>query len=143
VKDAEAIHALLWTAKDDIPLKDHFSNDIYRGWVREQCRKRNFWIVERDDQLAGAMMMQVDEIRYLVTAAAHRKARFAQALIEHAKEQVRKKYRSGVWAQVKPSNMPIIRLLEKLNFVRDPDRVAPGDWICYCSSEADRIMARH
>lgn len=67
----------------------------------------------------------------------------AHALIEHAKERVRKKYRCGVWAQVRPDNQPIVRLLEKLGFVRDFDRLIQTGWICYCSSKADRVIAAH
>lgn len=143
VKDAEAVHALLWAAKDEIPLRDHFNNDNYRAWVRDQCRDRNVWVMEHEGQLAGALIIWVDQIRYLVTDAAHRRARVAHALIEHAKKYARKKYRSGVWAQVRPDNQPVVRLLEKMNFVRDFDRAVQAGWVCYCSSKADRVIAAH
>lgn len=73
VKDAKVIHALLWSAKDAIPLSDHFNNDNYLAWVRDECRRRNTWIVENDGQPVGAMIIWVDEIRYLATDARDRR----------------------------------------------------------------------
>jgi N-acetylglutamate synthase-like GNAT family acetyltransferase len=31
--DAPAIHALLWEAKDEIPLTEKFNENAYRNWV--------------------------------------------------------------------------------------------------------------
>jgi hypothetical protein len=60
VKDTDAVRALLWTAKDEIPLSPNFIDDSYRAWVREECRRRNVWIVEREGTLAGTMIMQIE-----------------------------------------------------------------------------------
>ena len=47
------------------------------------------------------------------------------------KEQVREKYHCSVYAKVRPENLPIVRLLEKMNFVPDPVRIAQGNLMPY------------
>ena len=36
--DAPAIHALLWEAKDEIPLTEKFKEDWYLKWVENHCK---------------------------------------------------------------------------------------------------------
>jgi hypothetical protein len=43
--DAVAIHALLWAAKDAIPLVEAFSTEPYRKWVEERCKEQVVWVV--------------------------------------------------------------------------------------------------
>lgn len=56
--DARAIHALLWACRADIPLTDKFINDEYREWVERYCKGKAVWVVENDEEIAGAMVMQ-------------------------------------------------------------------------------------
>lgn len=136
VQDAEAVHAVLLTARDDIPLSPNFADDKYKKWVRDECRRRSAWILERDGTVAGVMVMAVDEIFYLVTLPAHRKTGVAQALVEDAKARVSKRYRVPARARVRLGNLPVVRLLEKLDFVVDYDMVTRPGWVCYRANQA-------
>jgi GNAT superfamily N-acetyltransferase len=109
VEDAKAVHAVLLTARDDIPL--NFADDKHKRWVRDECRQRRVWILECEGAPAGVMVMAVDEIFYLVTTPTHRRAGVAQALIEDAKARVWKKYREPAYGRVRLENLPIVRLL--------------------------------
>jgi hypothetical protein len=55
-------------------LAANFADDAHKKWVRDQCRQRNVWLCECAGELAGVMVMAVDEIFYLITAPAHRKS---------------------------------------------------------------------
>jgi GNAT superfamily N-acetyltransferase len=131
VKDAAAVHAVLLTARDDIPLASNFADDAHKTWVRHECRHRRVWIFERDADVAGVMVMAVDEIFYLATAPVHRKAGVAQALVKDAKARVWKKYREPAQGRVRLENLPVVRLLEKLGFVVDHDMLTQAGWVCY------------
>lgn len=110
VKDANAVHAVLLTACDDIPLASNFADDAHKTWI-----------FERDADVAGVMVMAVDEIFYLATAPAHRKEGVAEAFVKDAKARVWKKHREPARGRVRPENLPVVRLLEKLGFVADHD----------------------
>lgn len=131
VGDAEAVHAVLLTARNDIPLASNFADERHKKWVRDECRHRRVWMLERDGVLAGVMVMSVDEIFYLVTVAAHRKTGVAQALGEDAKSRVWKKYREPARGRARLENLPVVRLLEKLDFFADHNSVTQPGWICY------------
>jgi hypothetical protein len=62
-------HALLWKAKDAIPLT-HLTSVTIIGREFATLPEARSLVVERADPSRGAMVMQVDEIRYLVTASA-------------------------------------------------------------------------
>jgi ribosomal protein S18 acetylase RimI-like enzyme len=136
VKDAAAVHALLWSARNEIPLTDQFNNEEYRTWVRDECKRQNVWIMEKSGQVAGVMVMKVDEIFYLVTDPVRRRSRVGECLILHAMACVQRKYGSPVFAKVRPDNFPIVELLTKLQFVLDPDRVTQAGWTCYSSARS-------
>ena len=91
VSDAAAVHAVLLAARDEIPLTPNFADDVYKKWVRDECRRRNGWVFELDGVIAGVTIMAVDEIFYLVTVPGYRKRGVAQALVEDAKVRVWKK----------------------------------------------------
>lgn len=137
VEDAKIAHKLLLLGRDDIPLTANFEREAYVGWVRDQCRKRNVWMLEHTGVPAGIMVMHLDEIFYLVTAPSHRKAGVAQSLVEDAKVRVWKKFRSPVCARVKIENTPVVRLLEKLGFVEDHIRDTQPGWTLYSAKPLD------
>jgi GNAT superfamily N-acetyltransferase len=84
--DAPAIHALLWAAKDDIPLTEKFKDDWYLRWVEDHCKRRAVWIVRNNDEIAGAMVMEENQIFYLVVSKKHRRKGIGTALIARAKK---------------------------------------------------------
>jgi N-acetylglutamate synthase-like GNAT family acetyltransferase len=131
VKDAEAVHAVLRTARGEIPLSRDFAGDAYKKWVRNECRYRRVWIFERDGEIAGFVVMSACEIFYLVTCPGQRKRGVAQALVEDAKARVWKKYRATALGRVGLENVPVVRLLEKLDFVVDHDMVTSPGWVVY------------
>jgi GNAT superfamily N-acetyltransferase len=134
VEDAPAAHAVLLTGRDDIPLAANFADDAHRKWVRDQCRQRNVWLCECAGELAGVMVMAVEEIFYLVTAPAHRKSGVAEALVEDAKARVWKKYREPARGRAREANRPVVQLLEKLGFKADYDRVTQPGWVVYAAT---------
>jgi GNAT superfamily N-acetyltransferase len=136
VKDAEAVHAVLLAAREEIPLTRNFADDAYKKWVRDKCRDRRVWIFERDGEAAGVVVMSVREIFYLTTFPAHRNCGVAQALVEDAKARVWKRYRTT--ARGRPENLPVVRLLEKLDFVVDRNMVASPGWVFYTAKPPAR-----
>jgi hypothetical protein len=51
---ATAVHALLWAAKDEIPLTRGFPDC---AWVEAYCKRRAVWVVQNNDEIAGAMIL--------------------------------------------------------------------------------------
>ena len=131
VNDAPAVHAVLLTGQDDIPLAANFVDDAHKKWVRDQCRQRNVWLCECAGEPAGVMVMAVNEIFYLVTAPAHRKSGIARALVEDAKTRLWKKYHEPARGLAREANRPVVQLLEKLGFKADYDRVTQPGWVVY------------
>ncbi|MGO9419377.1 GNAT family N-acetyltransferase [Roseiarcus sp.] len=131
VKDAETVHAVLLAAREEIPLTRNFADDAYKNWVRDKCRDRRVWIFESDGEAAGVMVMSGSEIFYLVTSPTHRKCGVAQALVEDAQARVWKRNRTTARGRVRPENLSVVRLLEKLDFAVDHDMVTPPGWVWY------------
>lgn len=117
--DARAIHALLWACRADIPLTDKFINDQYREWVERYCKCKAVWVVENDEEIAGAMVMQAHELFYLVVAVNHRRTGVAQSLIAQAKQYALNKRWNILKAKANPGNIAVQSLLRKEGFCQD------------------------
>jgi ribosomal protein S18 acetylase RimI-like enzyme len=117
--DASAIHGLLWICRKDIPLTDKFINDEYREWVEGYCKRRAVWVVELDNEIVGAMIMQAHEIFYLVVSPNHRRTGVAQALIQQAKRYAVNERWNTLKAKANPDNLRVQNLLRKENFHQD------------------------
>jgi ribosomal protein S18 acetylase RimI-like enzyme len=130
VEDATTVHALMLAARESIPLADNFADDAHKQWVRERCKKRECWIDERDDTIAGIMVLTVTEIAYLVTDATWFRNGIASGLVDHAVTVVRRRFRreTGVTVRAREDNTPIINLLEKKGFYRHPTRESVGQY---------------
>src|SRR5665213_1646415 len=132
VADADAVHAVLLAAKDEIPLTCNFETDKYRAWVRDQCKKREVWLATIDDKVAGVMVMRVYEIFYLVTAPDFQRAGVGRALVRHAIGSILKRYPGGgVIAKARPENSPIIALLTGEGFRPHQILTAQPGWPVY------------
>lgn len=131
VRDAQSVHATLWTARDEIPLRPTFDSPDHVGWVRTQCRDRQVWIAEVGDHLAGVMVMNVHEIFYLVTLPAFRRHGVGRMLIRHAIAVVARRYSSGVKAKARLENAPIVALLMAEGFKPHPVLIAQSRWSVY------------
>jgi ribosomal protein S18 acetylase RimI-like enzyme len=140
VGDAETVHAVLLAAREEIPLARNFADDAYKKWVRDKCRDRRVWVFERNGEAAGVMVMSVREIFYLTTSPGHRKCGVAQALVEDAKARVWKRYQTTARGRVRPENLPVVRLLEKLDFLVDHDMVTSPGWVWYSAKRPARIL---
>ena len=77
VADAAAIHALLWSDREAIPLKDRFNTEETRDWIRQHCKMRRFWVVKREDVIVAAMLLKPAGIMYLITDARFRREGWA------------------------------------------------------------------
>jgi GNAT superfamily N-acetyltransferase len=131
--EAAAIHALLWSAKDVIPLVEAFHTEPYRKWVEERCKEKLVWVVVKQATIIGAMVMQGNEVFYLVVSPQHRRKGVARTLVEKAKAVCKER---GVTARVAPTNIPATRLLTADGF--RCDGTVPGQpgsimesWIGY------------
>jgi GNAT superfamily N-acetyltransferase len=114
--EATVIHALLWSAKDDIPLVEAFQTDPYRKWVSDHCKRKAVWVVAEKTTIFGTMVMQGNEIFYLVVASEHRRKGAARMLVRKAKALCKE---HGVRAKVAPGNIPIATLLTAEGFRYD------------------------
>lgn len=114
--DAPAVHALLWAAKDKIPLNDNFADAAHQQWVLDQCNASAVWVVDSGTEVIGAMVMKPrispPEVFYLVVAEENRKQGIGRALISQAKQI----WKTGLRARAKPYNKEIIGLLTSEGF---------------------------
>jgi GNAT superfamily N-acetyltransferase len=131
--EASDVHALLWSAKDDIPLVEAFQTDRYREWIADHCKNKLVWIVAHKSEIIGAMVMQANEIFYLVVSTGHRRKGAGRMFVKKAKTLYKKR---GVKAKVAAGNIPVARLLAAEGF--RCDGVIPGtpgsiteSWIGY------------
>jgi GNAT superfamily N-acetyltransferase len=122
--DAAAIHALLSAAKDEIPL-------TYVKWVEDRCKRRAVWVIQENDEIAGAIIMRASEIYYLVVYGRHRRKGIGRALIAKAKEFCTDKRWDTLTARVRRTNAPILQLLFAEGFRLDPILQAAPDWDVY------------
>ena len=83
--EATAIHALLWAAKDAIPLVEAFHTERYRKWVEDRCNEKLVWVVVKQATTIGAMVMQGNEVFHLVVSPEHQRNGVARTLVEKAK----------------------------------------------------------
>jgi GNAT superfamily N-acetyltransferase len=119
--EAAVIHALLWSAKDAIPLDEVFQRDPYRQWVADRCKEKVVWIVAEKRKIVGAMVMQGNEIFYLVVAADYRRKGAGRILVKKAKALCKT---HGVTAKAAPGNIAIAKLLTTEDF--RCDGIIPG-----------------
>ena len=138
VKDAPSVHAVMLTARDDIPLADNFAEDVHKKKVRDLCRDKRVWIDERSNELAGVMVMSVIEVEYLVTAESYRHQGVASGLIDCAIVTVRRLYKCGIEARTRDENRPTVRLLLKKGFRVHPFKSSPAKgWTIYVLGKVD------
>ena len=122
VADAANVHAILLSAKDDIPLRCPFETDHYKKWVRDQCRDKAVWIAEIGGKLAGVLVMADAEIFYLATVTQFRRRGVGRALIRNAIAATKRRLGSGVTVEVWEKNRPVIELLTSEGFLRHPEQ---------------------
>jgi GNAT superfamily N-acetyltransferase len=122
--DGPAVFALVWAARDDIPLDPDFYNDVNKKWISEFCKKGDVWVVEEAGTVIGAMVLSGNEVFYLVVSANHRRLGVGRTLLRKAKCK-------GRWVRVKPTNLAMIQLLEGEKFQRDPDHLRGSGWHVY------------
>lgn len=126
VRDAEAIHALLWSVREDIPLGGAFNSPDRVDWVRDRCRERSVSIVMVGGRVAGAMVMMADEVFYLAVATDFRRRGIARELLSYAKRRM-----PMLIAKTKAQNERTQALLVSEAFVRDLDLHAQAGWFAY------------
>jgi N-acetylglutamate synthase-like GNAT family acetyltransferase len=88
-EDKLAIHALLLESREQIGLTERFSSEQYIQWVADECSKGNVSIVTAAAlDVVGAMILDGDELCYLVVSPAHRKHGMGTELLDHAKTKI-------------------------------------------------------
>jgi N-acetylglutamate synthase-like GNAT family acetyltransferase len=86
VEDTAAVHALLLASREQIGLTERFVNPQYIQWVASECSKGNVLIATTEGlEVAGAMILDGDELAYLVVSPRCRKHGIGTQLLEHAK----------------------------------------------------------
>jgi N-acetylglutamate synthase-like GNAT family acetyltransferase len=131
--EAPDVHVLLWSAKHDIPLVEAFHTDRYLHWVADRCKNKVVWVVTLKSKITGVMIMQENEIFYLVVSTENRRKGTGRMLVKKAKTLYKEQ---GVKARVSPANIPVVKLLAAEGF--RCDGVIPGmpgsiseSWIGY------------
>jgi GNAT superfamily N-acetyltransferase len=82
------------------------------------------WVVKEGDSIVGAMLLDHDQLFYLVVSASHRRKGIGRTLLCEVKCE-------GLWAKVKPANATMIQFLESEGFQHDPDHLTPAGWNAY------------
>jgi ribosomal protein S18 acetylase RimI-like enzyme len=131
MKDANAIHALLWAARKDIPLEDNFSDAAHVEWVQARCKQRRGWVVEDGGSVAGAMLLAIGTVSHLVVAQNYRRLGIGSMLIEKAKTHSAGATGDELKAEVNPNNERMIRLLLKEGFTYEPLHAISAKWHAY------------
>jgi GNAT superfamily N-acetyltransferase len=131
--EAAVIHALLWSTKEAIPLAEVFQTDAYRQWVADRCKEKVVWVVTDKRKIISAMVMQGNEIFYLVVSPGHRRKGAGRILVKKAKALCKA---HGVRAKAAPGNIAVAKLLTTEGF--RCDGITPGvpgsitvSWIGY------------
>lgn len=112
--DADSIHALLWSAKDDIPLVEKFQTEPYRNWVAIRCKKQEVWVIMKGSVLVATMILQENLLSYLAVSSKYRRKGAARALVRKAKTLCQEV--GCLRAQVAPGNCAVARLMETEDF---------------------------
>jgi ribosomal protein S18 acetylase RimI-like enzyme len=81
-------------------------------------------VVQEHGTIIGAMLLDGNEMLYLVVSASHRRKGIGRILLGEAKSE-------GRWARVTPANAAMIKLLESEGFRYDADRLTPAGWHAY------------
>jgi ribosomal protein S18 acetylase RimI-like enzyme len=135
VADANAVHTVMLTGQDAIPLAKNFADAEHQDWVREQCRDRRVWVFQRDTVVIGVSVIgcfnDPAEISYIVTLPKFQRIGVASALLDDAKDRIWRRWKKTAIGKVKEGNVAIIQLLEKHGFVVDHDLYVRPGWIMY------------
>lgn len=112
LEDHVGVYDLLLESREQIGLAVRFKNQEYLQWVADECVKNNVWVVTTADEgIVGAMVLDGDELAYLVVAPGCRKHGVGTQLIEHAKA-----LRPELTAEVLTTNEPMQKLLGDRGF---------------------------
>jgi GNAT superfamily N-acetyltransferase len=122
--DGTGVFSLLWCARDDIPLRPTFNTDDTKRLIERYCTDKVVWLAELDAKLVGAMVLNGDEILYLVVSQSHRREGVARQLLRKTRSPRR-------WAKVQPTNISVINLLVSEGYCRDHGRLVAGTWVAY------------
>ena len=113
VAEAAAVLDLLCTGRKDIPLSDKVGGPKYVDWMRDRCKHRQVWVINREGVLAAMLVLIGGQIMYLVTRPEFRRLGLSRQLIAHV--QARKQ---ELLAKVRPTNQPILNTLLGMGFER-------------------------
>jgi ribosomal protein S18 acetylase RimI-like enzyme len=122
--DGPAVFELLWSARNEIPLRESFYSEANRAWITKKCRRRRVWVADSDGLIVGMLYVHFEELFYLVVDENYRKRGIARRLLATCVKPNR-------WARVAPGNAPVIALLKSEGFYHNPDRVTASGWTAY------------
>jgi ribosomal protein S18 acetylase RimI-like enzyme len=108
--DGPEVFELIWSARNEIPLKDKFYSNDNKAWITQECKRKRVWIAEAQGAICGALCIQHDQLFYLVVAEEKRRQGIARLLLSKGKKK-------GRYCRVSPSNRAVISLLESEGFV--------------------------
>jgi len=133
VAEAGAIRDLLATAKDQIPFGPQFDPEK----LRRQCQQRDWWVVDTDHGIGGALCLWGDEMRYLIVDPMHRREGIASSLLAYAKWRW-----PTSWAKTKEGNAATIALLKKEGFTRESVKDTEG-WLAFARERGRPVMSAY
>lgn len=138
VTDAFAVQAVLRAVRDEIPI----AADVDAGWffqnIQSECRRRYYWIIDSDKDVAGVMKLVGCEVFYLAVAPTHRRKGVARALIGNAKKRC-----GALFCKTRDDNLATIALLESESFRRDTILIAAHGWSAYSWARTPYMRKKH
>jgi N-acetylglutamate synthase-like GNAT family acetyltransferase len=136
VADVRRVIALLRSVRGDMVIQEHFRSAAYVKRVRDDCRKRRYWIVEVNGDVAGVMMLRAPEIFYIAVGLKYRRLGVARSLVVYSK-----KHRRSLSAMSRADNMAVFKLLGSEGFRRDPFFAGEERWVAYTWAKLRRAAA--
>jgi GNAT superfamily N-acetyltransferase len=85
--DGPEVFELIWSARNEIPLKDKFYSNDNKAWITQECKRKRVWIAEAEGAICGALCIQHDQLFYLVVAEEKRRQGIARLLLSRARRK--------------------------------------------------------
>lgn len=95
----------------EIPLTSDLDDPRWTTWAANHCRARHFWVLELDGSIAAAMLLEGNEISYVVVKEAARGRSLGPQLVAYAQT-----LQPSLLAKADEGNQRAQNMLERAGF---------------------------